>query len=154
MEYGPAECGVAVLEMILQSFDVPATRDMIRRVLPRADRGLSSRDIAAAAVYLGLECDAFEVDADEIAAVPVPAILHWRRGHFVVLDACMPGAVSIVDPSLGRRVLDSAQLRSEFSGVVLAFDRATPAAHPRVVQDPRYQWWGPIRGSVALMAVT
>ena len=73
-----------------------------------------------------------------LASVPLPAIAHYRSGHFVVLERVRTGrSVRVVDPMRGRLELSMADFLEEFSGVVVALQR-TAAFHPdRPYSDPR-----------------
>jgi ATP-binding cassette subfamily B protein len=54
--------------------------------------------------------------------VPPGSILHWRLGHFVVLERLTRSGIRIVDPGAGRRVVPMEEVRSAYTGVALLFE--------------------------------
>ena len=52
----------------------------------------------------------------------VPAILHWRFSHFVVLEQMTRDGAVIVDPAMGRRDIDRDELGESFTGVALGLE--------------------------------
>jgi HlyB family type I secretion system ABC transporter len=83
--------------------------------------GLSAAAIANAARQFGLRVKAYTLEPTEINSVPLPAILHWKFNHFVVLERWTPNAIHIVDPGAGRTQLTHEQFDECFTGVVLTF---------------------------------
>jgi len=59
--------------------------------------------IVQSASHYGLNAHAHTVEAELLAAVPLPAILHWSFAHFVVLEKWNSHSAVIIDPANGRR---------------------------------------------------
>ncbi|HET8715544.1 MAG TPA: peptidase domain-containing ABC transporter, partial [Holophagaceae bacterium] len=103
----------------------------IRRACSVSRDGVNALAILRAARGQGLEAEAFRAEVDDLAELPLPAILHWEFRHFVVLERLHPrkGAL-IVDPADGRRWVSPGRLRQAYTGVALAFE-PTEAFEPR-----------------------
>jgi ABC-type bacteriocin/lantibiotic exporter with double-glycine peptidase domain len=122
---GPADCGIAALEMILTYLGVDAARRRIRELASHFDVGLSAADLIDISLACGIDASGFQIAVSELPELPVPAILHWKRGHFVVLEGKLPtGKYAIVDPAHGRRVMSEGELTDHFSGIAVGFDSA------------------------------
>ncbi|WP_264986001.1 cysteine peptidase family C39 domain-containing protein, partial [Klebsiella variicola] len=59
----------------------------------------------------------------DLAALPLPAILHYGAGHYVLLAYRQGGYVCVMNPALGQQLLPYAALKAEISGYALVLDR-------------------------------
>lgn len=96
-----------------------------RRYLDPGRSGSSAAGLIAAARSLGLQARAYSADLTALASIQLPAVLHCRYGHFVVLERWASKQATIIDPSYGRLTVSHDELGDEFSGVVLAFEPAS-----------------------------
>lgn len=95
--------------------------------LVESNRGVRASDLLDAAGQLGLLGRAyFARDLGAIDGVGVPAIVHLKRGHFVVLasSSMEEDRVEILDPAIGRmkaqwRLVGSGK---HVSGIVITFE--------------------------------
>lgn len=118
MEY--SECGLASLLMILNyyGYEVPLT--VFREKYPCPRGGFSLYELYRIAQLEQLEPEAFRVDLEDIPKEYLPCILHYERGHFVVLEAYKKNKYTIIDPSSGKRRISFSELKSEYSGAMLS----------------------------------
>lgn len=76
--------------------------------------GISLRDIIHCGKKLGFYAESVKVNIDETHRMPLPAILYFKKGHFVVFEymcQCKDGYVySIADPAYGRVKMDEENL--------------------------------------------
>ena len=118
------ECGLACLTMIGNAFGHDIDLAHMRTRYPVSAAGISLAVLMDIAADLGLEASAYLLeDAGEIAALPLPAVLHWDHNHFVVLERLSATGVTLHDPAFGRRKLSLADFRERFSGHALGFER-------------------------------
>lgn len=122
LQLTPSECGLACLSMISAFHGRRASFRDLRRVLDPGRSGSNAVGLIAAARSLGLQGRAYSADVAELGRVDLPAVLHYRHGHFVVLERWWPRRATVVDPSCGRLVLEHEELSHDFSGVVLTFE--------------------------------
>ena len=84
-----------------------------------SQRGLTLQDLRDYAERLGFKCRAVRAELEELAQLRRPTILHWELDHFVVLQAVGRNCVRIVDPAVGARRLNLAEVSDRFTGVAL-----------------------------------
>lgn len=114
-----SECGLCCLAMIFSYYksDVPLTEFRDRGGGGRDGTNLRTlRDIART---LGMESNGFKVRLEQLQQLQLPAVLHWKGDHFIVLERIRKNQATIVDPAIGRLVLSLEELGQHFSGTVL-----------------------------------
>ncbi|HTQ06194.1 MAG TPA: ATP-binding cassette domain-containing protein [Polyangiaceae bacterium] len=116
------ECGAASLAMVLAFHGHHAPLSEVRQACGVSREGSTASNIAAAARRYGLEPTGQRAEPEDLAEIPLPAILHWEMNHFVVLEAWTPEGATILDPALGRRVVDAESFGESFTGVVVSFE--------------------------------
>ena len=121
---GASDCGLAALEMVLRYHGAALPRHALRRLFGDTAGGASLDTLRTVAQGCGFDAEGFEAPPDMLEALPAPAILHWRRGHFVVFEGLAPGGVSIVDPAGGRVLMPHDQLARLYSGYALVRESA------------------------------
>lgn len=95
---------------------------MVRRACGVSRDGASAKSIVAAARNYGLTPRARRLELEDLPKCSLPAILHWRMEHFVVLERMeASGAAHIVDPASGARRVDAQELDRSFTGICLEF---------------------------------
>ena len=130
-------CGPAALRRVVRNVVAPrqgtATAELVRiaqqvdAVLATQGLGCTLGDIGRAAACLGLTGRLFVVH--DLNEVRPPAILHLRRGHFVVLESNAPQRVQFFDPAHGVMRAHPSRLALQWSGAVLQLAGATPRQH-------------------------
>jgi ATP-binding cassette subfamily B protein RaxB len=114
-----AECGLAALAMIANFWGHDFDLSSLRRRFPVSSRGVGLRTLMETADALGLSPRPLKVRLDGLAAIQLPAILHWDMDHFVVLERVSRGKAYIVDPAQDGRWHDQESLSRHFTGVAL-----------------------------------
>jgi len=89
-----------------------------------SSRGTNLKDLVEVARDLRLIARPLRLELHEFHHLRLPAILHWRMNHFVLLVKLKRGKVVVHDPACGRRVVKIAELDRAFSGVAVEL---TPA---------------------------
>jgi len=117
------ECGAACLAMILSYFGRSTSISECRDLCEAGRDGLNARNISEAARHFGLRVRAYSAEPEIFRYLPLPAIAHWKFGHFVVVERWSPKNVVIVDPAGGRRTVTAKEFDEDFTGVVLTFER-------------------------------
>jgi ABC-type bacteriocin/lantibiotic exporter with double-glycine peptidase domain len=124
------DCGPACLAMVLAHHGRDASIDEMRGRLGTGRDGTTGLDLVRVARALGLEARGFRVETPQaLADLPLPAIAHYRRGHFVVVERVRgQRSVRVVDPQRGRIEQPWDDFLKEFSGVVVLL-QAGPGLH-------------------------
>ncbi|HLL85009.1 MAG TPA: peptidase domain-containing ABC transporter, partial [Longimicrobium sp.] len=140
LQMNSVECGVACLSMVLQAHGIPALLDDCREQLGVGRDGVSALGLAAAARQFGLTVKAYSAKGRAaVEQLPLPAVVHWGRDHFVVLEGRSRSSVHVVDPADGRKRISWAEFLERFSGTALTFAPGTePPAVTPAPAPPRY----------------
>lgn len=117
-----AECGAVCLAMVLCCHGRRITSHELSEQLGVGRDGLSARAIVEGAREHGLKARAFSIGPEDLARVPLPAIVHWEFNHFLVVERWSPDRVDAVDPGQGRRRFTAEEFSAGFTGVVLVFE--------------------------------
>ncbi|KGQ18606.1 colicin V secretion ABC transporter ATP-binding protein [Lysobacter dokdonensis DS-58] len=105
----------------------------LRRRFPLSLKGASLKRLIAIAGDLGLQGRPLRLDLDDLSKLTTPCVLHWDLNHYVVLAQVAGDRITILDPSLGRRVLSRADVSKHFTGIALEL---TPTAEFRPQKAP------------------
>jgi ABC-type bacteriocin/lantibiotic exporter with double-glycine peptidase domain len=85
--------------------------------------GLTLDELVSGAISLGLDAEVHPSHRfDDLAAIPLPALAHWRRNHFVVLERLKHDRVAILDPARGRLTVSKAEFDAS-AGALVTFAR-------------------------------
>ena len=138
LQLSQAECGAACLAMIL-SYHGRKTRVSECRAYCGGGRdGVNAAAISEAAQRFGLQVKAYSLAIKDLDQIGLPAIIHWKFNHFVVLEHWSPERIVIVDPALGRRHVTPEAFNAGFTGVALTFE---PGTHFKKGSEPSPSVW-------------
>ena len=125
-----AECGLASLAMVARYHGHRVDLAGLRQRFPTSIKGMTLRQVMAAASELDLSPRAVRLELAELDQLGLPAILHWDLNHFVVLEKVDANSATILDPAIGRRRMSFAKIGRHFTGVALEL---TPSADFRPI---------------------
>ena len=110
------QCGVAALTMVCRHFGARYSLDFVSKFCHATTEGVSLKGISDAAERLGLETCGARVSPSQLAAAPLPAILHWNQNHFVVLHKVSRSGrrFHIADPGKGLYSLSESEFRQHW----------------------------------------
>ncbi len=117
------DCALACLAMVLRAHGSEVDREGIRAIVPPSVHGISVSQIIAVAGGFGLRGRAARASLDDLAALQLPAILHWNFNHFVVLERYGADEAIVIDPSKGRLRLSPSELSDHYTGIAIEFTR-------------------------------
>lgn len=123
LQTGPADCGAACLAMVLAAHGkvVPLAELQKHMRIPRT-KGIDAWKLLKCAAAYGLTGEGVAGSPRAMRRLTLPAILHWRENHFVVLVRWKTsGAAEIIDPVSGRVTVGVRKFSQEFSGTALRF---------------------------------
>jgi len=139
LQFETTECGASCVAMVLAYFGRWEPIDRLRQICGTTRDGISAGALVRAARLLNLQAKGFGVTATELGTLPMPQILFWNFNHFVVLERIKGEWVDIVDPAVGRRRLNMAELERAYSGVTLCMapspDFAASGRSPSVFRE-------------------
>lgn len=127
------ECGLACIAMLAETQGVRAPLTELRERYPASQHGTSLATLCAILGELALPAYPVAFEHRDLAALPLPAILHYGAGHYVLLAYRQGGYVCVMNPALGQQLLPYAALKAEISGYALVLDRDDlPSTAPAV----------------------
>lgn len=152
-----AECGLAALAMVANWWGHDLDLGALRRRFGVSSRGIGLRELMHTADAIGLAPRPLKIGIEGLAAIQLPAILHWDMNHFVVVERVSRGKAYIVDPNLDGRWHDQASLSRHFTGVALELRPTRDFTPERERQRLRLRqlWSGAVgmRRSIAQAAI-
>jgi ATP-binding cassette subfamily B protein len=116
------DCGAASLAMVCRHFGRAVSLARIRQLVHTSLDGTSLRGLCTAATELGLAARSVKASPNDLAEMPLPAIVHWDGNHWLVLYDVRPGRVSIADPASGLRRISRDEFHQKWSGYAALFD--------------------------------
>ncbi len=125
-----AECGLACLAMIARYHGQAVDLATLRQTAPMSSRGMSLRDLIDAAPLVGLATRPVRCDLAAVKRLRLPAILHWRFNHFVVVTRVDGDMFEIHDPALGPQIVDAASVSRAFTGIAVELEVSSPLTGP------------------------
>lgn len=95
------DCGPTCLRMIARHYGRSFKIQTLRQYCEINREGVSLLGIHNAAEKIGFETDAIRTDLEGLKDAELPAILHWRQNHFVVLYKIKNNKFYLADPGNG-----------------------------------------------------
>lgn len=118
-----AECGLACLAMVASYHGYNVDLATLRRKFSISLKGATLKTLMKIADDLGLNARALRGEPQDLADVPLPAVLHWNLSHFVVLTDVSRRMsklqYKIHDPAHGELTISREELSQHFTGVLL-----------------------------------
>lgn len=126
---GRSDCGAAALAMILDHYGIKWTSlDELETALHTRSEGTSLAALKLVAEERGLLSQGLRLDVEALDRLPMPAIAHVHRSHFVVVRRLGGGQLVVDDPALGRLRMSATAFDRAWDGVILTFDPAANLA--------------------------
>jgi len=144
LQQAQVECGAASLGMVLAHYGRWETLESLRAACGVSRDGATAMSIVNAAMKFGLDCQGHRGTMADLQGMSVPAVLWWRRSHFVVLEGAHGGKFYLNDPARGRYAVFEDEFARQYSGAAITFQpnasftkgghayRATPALWARL----------------------
>ena len=123
--------------MVAAAHGLTADLQDLRTRLGVAPRGATLQAIVGLAADLGFAPRAVRIGLHRLGDLRLPAMIHWRLDHYVVLERFEAGRLHIVDPASGRRVVPMDEAATAFSGVAIELTR-TSGFSPGRLSVPRH----------------
>lgn len=114
-----AECGLACLVMIAHYYGYKTDLWSLRQKYPISQKGATLQTLTKIARQMKLGTRPLRLELDELGQLRMPCILHWDMNHFVVLKSVSKNKMTILDPSVGQRVIGIKDVSKHFSGIAL-----------------------------------
>ena len=119
---GPNDCGPTCLAMVAAYFGHIHSIEALSELAETKQDGTSLEGLIRAASGIGLASRGVRVSRAAIHRVPLPVIAHWsenERNHFVVVFEASGSKITIGDPAVGLREIESPEFQRSWTGVLL-----------------------------------
>src|SRR5689334_18560625 len=110
------DCGPSCLRMIAAFYGRRTPINEWRETAGITREGVSLLGIAESAENAGFKTAAMRVRADQLNDIPLPAILHWKQKHFVVLYKVRNDRFYIADSGIGKLRMDKNEFLQNWVG--------------------------------------
>lgn len=124
-QHSEEDCGAASLASVSKHYGKTFTINHCREAVGTGQQGTTLLGLKQGAEELGFNARAVKVPLETVnrKALPLPAIIHWKGCHWVVLYGRKGKKYIIADPEVGIRYLDQAWLMKDWSnGVMLILE--------------------------------
>lgn len=97
------DCGPSCLRMVAKHYGRNYSLAYLREQCHITREGVSMLGISEAAEQIGFKTLGVRISFEQLTEeIPLPAIMHWRQNHFVVVyDISRKGVISVADPAHG-----------------------------------------------------
>jgi ABC-type bacteriocin/lantibiotic exporter with double-glycine peptidase domain len=123
LQHSEEDCGAASLATIAKHYGRTFTLNRVREAVGTGSRGTSLLGLSRGAETLGFHTRQVKASPqllDQLHLAPLPAIIHWKGYHWVVLYGQNRNKFVIADPGVGIRYLTRHELMAGWgNGVML-----------------------------------
>ncbi|MBU3894493.1 ATP-binding cassette domain-containing protein [Serratia rubidaea] len=120
------ECGLACIAMLAETQGIDAPLEALRTRFPASQHGMSLATLTTILGELAIPAYPVSFEHQELAELPLPAILHYGASHYVLLAYRKGNHVCVMNPAIGQQLLPLEALKQEISGYALVLDHETP----------------------------
>lgn len=100
------DCGPTCIRMLAAYYGKKYTLKTIKDFSNITRIGISLKDIVDCCKLIGFNASSVRISLRELEIMPLPAILYWRQGHYIVLESIKKhkaeSVYNIIDPEYGR----------------------------------------------------
>ena len=127
LQEGKKDCGAACLLSIIRYYGGDISLERLISYTETDKDGTNFYNLSLAGEKLGLNARAYEVDTEtKISEIEVPFIVQLSSDnmlHFVVVYKVHDTKVIVMDPSVGKKVIDLFDFSNMWTGNILIFDK-------------------------------
>ena len=113
LQHSEEDCGAACLAAITKHHGRTFTISRIREAVGTGQQGTTLLGLKRGAEALGFNARSVKASAailDKLGLAPLPAVIHWRGYHWVVLYGQRGKKYVVADPAVGIRYLSRTEL--------------------------------------------
>jgi NHLM bacteriocin system ABC transporter peptidase/ATP-binding protein len=163
LQQAAVECGAASLGMILAHFGRWVSLEQLRSDCGVSRDGSDAINIVTAAEGYGLVGTGHRGVSGDLSGLEMPAIIWWKRSHFMVLEGVKGETYYVNDPARGRYSLTEKEFSESYSGAAITFEktdafqpsghryRATPALARRLANSRTGVTFAILAGLLAML---
>ncbi len=142
-----SECALACLAMVSGYYGHKIDINTLRNKYNISQQGTTLKIVMEIAEKMNLSSRALRLELQEMGKLKIPAVLHWKMNHFVVLKKVTPQKILIHDPAIGAKKISYEDAGKYFTGVALEL---TPTKDFSIQDEERklklHQLWSKATG--------
>lgn len=130
LQHSEEDCGAACLASIAKHHGRTFTLTRIREAVGTGQLGTTLLGLRRGAEALGFLTRSAVASAeilDRISQMPLPAVIHWRGNHWVVLYGKQGKQYVVGDPAIGLRYLSEAELTEAWADWIILLVQPDPS---------------------------
>ena len=136
-QHDETDCGAACLAMITSYYGSPVAVSRLRDMANVDANGASLWSLAQAAEALGFHARALQLEFQHLRQLSLPAVVHWKGSHYIVVYSATRRHVVVADPGLERKRMSKEEFMAGWTGRVLEL---IPSAHLASVGAHTSSW--------------
>ena len=129
LQHSEEDCGAACLATIAKHYGKTFTITRIREAIGTGQQGTTLLGLKRGAEILGFNAKAGRASAEiltRINAAQLPAIIHWKGYHYVILYGRKGRKYVVADPAIGIRYLTQKELLEGWKTFIILFLEPDP----------------------------
>jgi ABC-type bacteriocin/lantibiotic exporter with double-glycine peptidase domain/CRP-like cAMP-binding protein len=138
-QYDESDCGVACLAMVARSFGRKVSVAFLRDVAGTGTEGTTLTGIVEAGRAIGIDVEPLRASKDRLDELPLPAIVHYKGNHWIVLYGVAENEVYVADPAISLRALPRDEFLADWTGFA-GIARRTSALSAAPVDKVSIRW--------------
>jgi len=122
LQHSEEDCGAACLASVAKHYGRTLSLNRVRQAIGTGQLGTTLLGLRRGAEALGLNARATRTSSellDRISEAPLPAIIHWKGYHWVVLYGQRGQKYAIADPAVGIRYLSRNELIEGWTSYIM-----------------------------------
>ena len=130
LQHSETDCGAACLGAICQHYGRILTLNRLREAVGTGQLGTTMLGLKRGAAALGLNARPVRASPniiDNLNSAPLPAIIHWKGYHWVVLHGQRRKKYVIADPAIGIRYVSREELVDSWQDLVMLLLEPDPS---------------------------
>ena len=142
LQHSEADCGAASLAAICRHYGRFFTLNRVREAVGTGQYGTTMLGLSRGAESLGFNARPVRASPeiiDNLQAAPLPAIIHWKGYHWVILYGRERNKYIIADPASGIRYISLEELKEGWNDWVMLLLEPDPVNFYRQKSEPDRQ---------------
>jgi ATP-binding cassette subfamily B protein len=144
-QFDEMDCGPTCLRMISKHHGRSYSLQTLRQLSDTTREGSSLLNLSNAGEKLGFRTVGAKISFEQLEELPLPAVIHWDKKHFVVVYKVKKNKVFIADPAFGKSTYTRQQFIAKWignnadentkGGLILIFE-PTPEFYEKDLKNP------------------
>jgi ATP-binding cassette subfamily B protein len=110
------DCGPTCIKIIAKYYGRFYSLPYLRDLCGITREGVSFLDISDACETISLRTKCIKINFDTLQTIPLPCIVHWKDGHFIVVYKITKKQVFVSDPAKGLLKYSILDFKEGWSG--------------------------------------